>query len=60
MNLLDAMRVGMFAAMIGIVAISPAVVVLGVIEGDSVSAWVWAGVFLAVSLLDAWAFWRLV
>jgi hypothetical protein len=29
-------------------------------EGDSSSAWIWALVFLLVSILDTWAFWRLV
>ena len=59
-RLLEAMRVGMFAAMIGIVAISAAGVVASISEGDSGSAWVWAVVFMVASILDAWAFSGLV
>ena len=60
MRLLDAVRVGMFAAMMGIAAISAVVVSASVNEGDSASAWIWVAVFLLASILAALLFWRLV
>ena len=60
MRLLEAVRVGMLVAMIGIVAISAAVVVTSINEGDSGSAWIWAAVFLLASVIAAWVFWLVV
>lgn len=60
MRLLDDALVGLLVAMVGIVAISAAVVVTSVNEGDSASAWIWVAVFLLASIIAAWAFWRLV
>jgi hypothetical protein len=57
---LEAVRVGMLTAMLGIVAISAAVVVTSINEGDSASAWVWAAVFLLASIIATWLFWRVV
>jgi hypothetical protein len=59
-SLLDDVLVGLLVAMTGIAAISVWVLATSVKEGDSGSAWVWAVVFLGASILDAWAFWRLV
>jgi hypothetical protein len=42
------------------VAISAAVVVTSINEGDSGSAWVWAAVFLLASLEATWFFWRML
>lgn len=60
MSLLDDVLVGLLVAMTGIAAISAWVLALSVNEGDSGSAWVWAVVFLGASILDVWAFWRLI
>jgi hypothetical protein len=59
-RLLEAVRMGMLVAMIGIVAISAAVVVTSINEGDSGSAWIWAAVFLLASVIAAWVFWLVV
>jgi hypothetical protein len=59
-RLLEAARVGMLVAMIGIVVISAAVVVTSINEGDSGSAWIWAAVFLLASVIAAWVFWLVV
>lgn len=60
MRLLDDALVILVVTMTGIAAISAAVVVASINEGDSASAWIWASVFLLASILDTWAFWRLV
>ena len=57
--LVDALVV-LLVTMTGIVAISAWVLATSVKEGDSRSAWVWASVFVLASILDTWAFWRLV
>jgi hypothetical protein len=61
---LEAYRVGMIvamlAAMIGIVAISAAVVLASINEGDSGSAWIWAAVFALASIIATWVFWRVL
>jgi hypothetical protein len=59
-SLRDDALVGLLVAMTGIAAISAWVLALSVKEGDSGSAWVWAVVFLGASILDVWAFWRLI
>jgi hypothetical protein len=46
--------------MTGIALIAAMVLVVSVKQGDSGSAWIWAAVFLVASLIDAWAFGRLV
>jgi hypothetical protein len=60
LRLLDDALVGMLVAMTGVAAISAWVLATSVKEGDSGSAWVWAVVFLGASILDVWAFWRLI
>jgi hypothetical protein len=50
----------LLVTMTGIAAISAVVLTTSVKEGDSGSAWIWGVVFLMASVLDAWAFWRLV
>jgi hypothetical protein len=59
-RVLEVVRVGVLAAMLGIVAISAAVVVTSINEGDSGSAWVWAAVFLLASFEATWFFWRML
>jgi hypothetical protein len=60
-RLLDRGLVGvLLVAMIGMAVVSAWVLVDSIKEGDSGSAWVWAAVFLAISIIDTWAFWRLV
>jgi hypothetical protein len=59
-RVLDDALIGLLIAMTGIAAISAGVLATSVREGDSSSAWVWAAVFLASSIIDALAFWRLV
>jgi uncharacterized membrane protein YgaE (UPF0421/DUF939 family) len=57
--LFDALVV-LLVTMTGIAAISAWVFAMSIKEGDSASAWIWAVVFLVASILDTWAFWRLV
>jgi hypothetical protein len=57
---LDEALVGLLIAMTGIAAISAGVFATSVREGDARSAWVWAGVFLLASIIDALLFWNLV
>jgi hypothetical protein len=59
-RLLEAVRVGFLAAMVGIAAISAAVVSTSINEGDSASAWIWAADFVLASVIAAFVFWRLV
>jgi hypothetical protein len=51
---------GLLVATIGIAAISGWFMMVSVEEGDAGSAWGWAGLFLVISLVGAWCFWRLV
>ena len=60
MRPLDDALVVLLVTMTGIAAISAWVLATSVKEGDSSSAWIWALVFLLASILDTWAFWRLV
>ena len=60
MRLLDDALVVVLVTITGIAAISAWVLATSVKEGDSSSAWIWALVFLLTSILDTWAFWRLV
>jgi hypothetical protein len=57
---LDDALVVLLVSLTGISAISAAVVSTSINEGDSASAWMWVAVFLVASLIDAWAFGRLV
>ena len=64
MRFLEAWRVGMIVAMViamlGIVAISAAVVAASINEGDSASAWIWAAVFVLASVIATWVFWKVL
>jgi hypothetical protein len=46
--------------LVGWAAISVWAIVGSIQAGDVASALVWAGMFLAASLVGAWCFWRLV
>jgi hypothetical protein len=54
------MVVAMLVAMLGIVAISAAVVVASINEGDSASAWIWIAVFALASIIATWVFWNVL
>jgi hypothetical protein len=60
MRLLSDVILGPLVVMTGIVAISGMVLAVSIKEEDSDFAWMWAAVFLVASLIDAWAFGRLV
>jgi hypothetical protein len=60
MSYVDATRLGLLGAMIGLAAISGLVLRVSLNEGDTGSSWVWASVFLLTSLIAAWCFWSLV
>ena len=60
MRTLDDALVVLLVALTGIAVISAVVVSTSINEGDSASAWMWVAVFLLASILDIWAFWRLV
>lgn len=55
-----ALLLASLVAMTGIAAISAWIVTEAISEGDAGSAWVWLALFLIASLLDVWAFWRLL
>jgi hypothetical protein len=59
-SLLEAVRVVVPVAMLGMAAMSAAVVVTSIKEGDSASAWVWVAVFLLTSVMSTLLFWRVV
>lgn len=61
MSLLDSLFVGaLLVGMIGIEAVSAWVLVVSIKDGDLVSSLIWAAVFVAISILNAWAFWELI
>ena len=61
MRPLDSLFVGvLLVGMIGIEAVSAWVFVVSIKDRDSVSASIWAAVFVAISILNAWAFWELI
>lgn len=53
-------QLSLLVVMAGLAAASGIVMTRSIQEEDVVSAWVWAGVFGATSLVAAWSFWRLV
>jgi hypothetical protein len=59
-RLIDAVRAGFLAAMLGIAAISAAVVSTSINQGDSASAWIWAADFVLASVVAAVVFWRVM
>jgi hypothetical protein len=59
-RLLDEGLVGLLVAMTGLAAISAGVLVSSIKEEDLGSAWIWAAAFLVATIIDAWAFGRLV
>ena len=61
MRLLDSLFVGaLLVGMIGIEAVSAWFLVVSIKDGDLVSSLIWAAVFVAISILNAWAFWELI
>ena len=61
MSLLDSLFVGaLLVGMIGIEAVSAWVLVVSIKDGDLVSSLIWVAVFVAISILNAWAFWELI
>jgi hypothetical protein len=58
-RLLEAVRVGVLAAMLGIAAISAAVVSRSINQADSASAWIWVANFALASIIAAVVFWSL-
>jgi hypothetical protein len=59
-SLYNGAALGLLVALGGLAAVSAYVVMDSISDGDAPSAWVAAALFLAVSLLDAYFFWRLV
>jgi len=47
-------------ALAGLTVVSALVLVSSVSDGDTSTAWFGAAVFLLVSLIDVWVFWRML
>ena len=56
----DSSHLGLVVAMSGMAAVSGLVTTWSIREEDAGSAWVWASVFGATSLVAAWTFGRIV
>jgi hypothetical protein len=56
----DSSHLGLVVAMSGMAAVSGLVTTWSIREEDAGSAWVWASVFGATSLVAAWTFRRIV
>ena len=56
----DSSHLGLVVAMSGMAAVSGLVTTWSIREEDAGSAWIWATIFGATSLVAAWAFGRIV
>ena len=60
MSLYNGAVLGFLVALGGLAALSAYVVMDSISDGDASTAWVAAGLFVMISLLDAWFFWRMM
>jgi hypothetical protein len=60
MSLYNGAVLGFLVALGGLAALSAYVVMDSISDGDAASAWTGAVLFVLISLLDAYFFWRLV
>jgi hypothetical protein len=60
MTLYNGAALGLLVALGGLAALSAYVVMDSISEGDAATAWMGAVLFMLISLLDAYFFWRIV